>query len=292
LPRHPSKVRVYPRDHRDEFSVAAQCRVLRVHRSGFYAWLADPQSLRDRENERLVGLIKDSYEKSSASYGSPRVFKDLREGGETCGENRVAKLMKSQAIRAHSRFRRPRYRYTKPSLVTPNKVNQEFDVPGPDRIWVTDITYIETAEGFLYLAVVIDLFSRKVVGWATDSLMKTELVLTALLNALWRRRPKDSVMVHSDQGSQFNSDAWARFCRDHRVERSMSRRGNCYDNAVVESFFSSLKKERVRGRTYLSRDEARSDVFDYIEVFYDRKRRHSKLGMMSPSEFEQFKIGV
>lgn len=263
-----------------------------MHRSGFYAWLGDPQSPRDRENERLVGLIKDSYEKSSASYGSPRVFKDLRESGESCGENRVAKLMKSQGIRAHSRFRRPRYRYTKPSLVTPNKVNQEFDVPGPDRVWVTDITYIETAEGFLYLAVVIDLFSRKVVGWATDSLMKTELVLTALLNALWRRRPKDSVIVHSDQGSQFNSDAWARFCRDHRVERSMSRRGNCYDNAVVESFFSSLKKERVRGRTYLSRDEARADVFDYIEVFYNRKRRHSKLGMMSPSEFEQFRIGV
>jgi putative transposase len=176
--------------------------------------------------------------------------------------------------------------------VTPNKVNQEFDVSSPDRIWVTDITYIETAEGFLYLAVVIDLFSRKVVGWAMGSMMKTELVLTALRNALWRRRPQGIVTVHSDQGSQFNSDAWTRFCRDHRVERSMSRRGNCYDNAVVESLFSSLKKERVRGRTYFSRDEARADVFDYIEVFYNRKRRHSKLGMISPSEFERLKIGV
>ena len=239
-----------------------------------------------------MDLIKDSYEKSSASYGSPRVFKDLWEGGETCSENRIARLMKKHGIRAHSRFRRPRYRYTKPSLLTPNKLNQEFDAPGPDRIWVTDITYIDTVEGFLYLAVVIDLFSRRVVGWATDSLMKTELVLTALLNALWRRRPKDSVVVHSDQGSRFNSDARARFCRDHHVERSMSRRGNCYDNAVVESFFSSLKKERIRGKTYLTRDEARADIFDYIEIFYNRKRRHSKLGMMSPSEFEQFRIGV
>lgn len=272
--------------------MAAQCRVLRVQRSGFYAWLKEPESSLAKENARLVGLIKAAYEESTESYGSPRICKDLREKGERCGENRVAKLMKAQGIKAIRRYRKPRYRYSRPALLTPNTLNREFSVAAPDLVWVTDITYVATSEGWLYLAVVIDLFSRKVVGWATESTMTSDLVLTALLAAIWRRRPKGKVLIHSDQGSQFNSDDWMRFCRDHNVERSMSRRGNCHDNAVAESFFSSLKKERIRGRTYLTRDEARADIFDYIEVFYNRRRRHSTLGMMSPAEFEQSKAEV
>jgi putative transposase len=272
--------------------VTAQCRVLRVHRSGYYQWLKEPHSNRSRENERLIGLIKQSYEDSDDSYGSPRVFKDLCELGERCCENRVARLMRSNGIRAHRRYRKPRYRFSRPSLVTPNKLEQEFSALGPDRIWVTDITYINTTEGWLHVAVVIDLFSRKVVGWSMGHTITTDLVLTALHGALWRRRPKNRVMIHSDQGVQFTSDAWVRFCRDHNVERSMSRRGNCYDNAVAESFFSSLKKERVRGRIYSTLNEARADIFDYIEVFYNRRRRHSALGMLSPAEFEQVKIGI
>lgn len=268
------------------------CRVLRVHRSGFYAWLSEPESKRARDDGRLIERIKAVHEESSGSYGSPRICKELRELGERCSENRIARLMKASNIKAERRYRRPRYRYSMPSLVTPNTVNRNFDVPGPDRVWVTDITYIATSEGWLYLAVVVDLYSRRVVGWGMSASMTTELVITALLNALWQRRPKNRVIVHSDQGSQFSSDTWIRFCLDHNIERSMSRRGNCYDNAVVESFFSSLKKERVRGKTYLTRDEARADIFDYIEVFYNRRRRHSKLGMLSPVEFEELKVGV
>jgi len=268
------------------------CRVLRVHRSGFYAWLMDPQSDRAKDDLRLVERIRTVHEEYSGTYGSPRICKELREQGEGCSENRVAKLMKANSIKAERRYRRPRYRYSKPSLLTPNTLNRNFDVSGPDRVWVTDITYIATSEGWLYLAVVVDLYSRRVVGWGMSPLITTDVVITALLGAIWRRRPKNKVIVHSDQGSQFTSDAWIRFCRDHKIERSMSRRGNCYDNAVVESFFSSLKKERIRGKTYLTRDEARADIFDYIEVFYNRKRRHSKLGLLSPVDFEELKVGV
>jgi len=268
------------------------CRVLRVHRSGFYAWLDKPESEREQADQRLAERIRAVHEEYSGSYGSPRICRELRESGETCGKNRVARLMKANRIRAERRYRRPKYRYSKPSLVTPNRLGQDFDVAGPDRVWVTDITYIQTSEGWLYLTVVIDLFSRRVVGWSMGSTITTDLAMKALLNAIWRRRPKSKVIVHSDQGSQFSSDAWNRFCRDHNIERSMSRRGNCYDNAVVESFFSSLKKERIRRKTYLTRDEARADIFDYIEVFYNRTRRHSKLGMLSPVDFEEVKIGV
>lgn len=203
-------------------------RVLRVHRSGFYAWCKEPPSSRSRDNKRLVGLIRAAYDESEGSYGSPGICKDLSEAGETCGENRVAKLMKMHGIKTHGRYRRPRYRYSRPSLVTPNRLCQEFTTSCPDQGWVTDITYIATSEGWLYLTVVIDLYSRRIVGWAMSSIMTTDLVLTALFGTVWRRRPKHKIVIHPDQGSQFNSDAWFRFCRDHNIERSMSRRGNCY----------------------------------------------------------------
>jgi putative transposase len=255
--------------HRREFRLTAMCRVLRMHRSGFYAWLKSPQSRRAQENEQLLKKIRTSYQASDGVYGSPRVHRDLREDGERCGEHRVARLMRINSLRAIRGYKKPRYRVGKPALVAPNRLEQNFSVAAPDRVWVTDITYIRTFEGWLYLAVVVDLYSRIVVGWSMKSALTRELVLDALLMAIWRRRPTEPVTVHSDQGSQYGSDDAVRFCKDHGLIPSMSRRGNCFDNAVAESFFSSLKKERIRRRIYQSREDARADVFDYIEVFYN-----------------------
>lgn len=263
------------------------CRVLGVARSGFYAWLKEPLSTRAHEDLRLVARIRTFHAESDFSYGSPRIFKDLREAGETCSLNRVARLMRVHRIRAQRRHKKPRYVAGRPSAVVPNHLDRQFAQARPDRAWVTDITYVRTWEGWLYLAVVIDLFSRRVVGWSMQRSLERSLVLQALLMAVRRRRPATKVLIHSDQGSQYGSDDWHRFCRDHKLVPSMSRRGNCWDNAVAESFFSSLKKERIRGRTYRSRDAARADLFDYIEVFYNRRRRHSHLGDVSPEVFEE-----
>jgi len=183
-------------------------------------------------------------------------------------------------------YKRPRYKVGKPSVVSPNQLQRQFQQGEPGRAWVTDITYIRTHEGWLYLGAVLDLHSRAVVGWAMGGRMQTALVLDALTMAVWRKRPKDWVIIHSDQGSQFGSDEFSRWCKDNRLSPSMSRRGNCWDNAVAESFFSSLKTERIKRHIYATREEAKSDVFDYIEGFYNRVRRHKHLGQLSPLEFE------
>jgi putative transposase len=263
------------------------CRLLRAPRSGFYQWLHQPLSNRSIEDQRLLSLIRASYSASSGVYGSPRVFLDLREVGETCGRHRVARIMRENKIKALRGYKAPRHIVGRPSIIAPNHLQREFTVERPDRAWVTDITYIRTWQGWLYLAVVMDLFARKVVGWSMKPTLAKELVVDALLMAVWRRKPQHQVLVHSDQGSQYGSDAWLRFCREHNLQPSMSRRGNCWDNAVVESFFSSLKKERIKRRIYKTRDLARADVFDYIEVFYNRSRRHSHLGGVSPEAFER-----
>jgi putative transposase len=263
------------------------CRILQVSRSGYYDWIDRPLSNRARENERLLVLIRASHTASGGIYGSPRVTADLREAGETCSKNRVARLMRVNDIRGITGFKRPRPLVGKPSLLMPNRLQRQFTVSRPDEAWVTDITYIRTWQGWLYLAVVIDLFARKVVGWSMKPTLAKELVLDALLMAVWRRRPTQPVIVHSDQGTQYGSDAWYRFCISHNLKPSMSRRGNCWDNAVAESFFGSLKKERIRKQIYRTRDQARADIFDYIEMFYNRKRRHSHLGDVSPEAFEQ-----
>jgi putative transposase len=273
--------------HRREFRLTTMCRVMRMHRSGFYAWMKTPKSQRAQQDERIMKKIRMSYQASDGVYGSPRVHRDLREDGECCGGHRVARLMRINGLRAIRGYKKPRYRVGKPAVVAPNRLEQNFSVDAPDRVWATDITYIRTFEGWLYLAVVVDLYSRIVVGWSMKSALTRDLVLDALLMAVWRRRPKHPVIVHSDQGSQYGSDDAVRFCKDHGLVPSMSRRGNCFDNAVAESFFSSLKKERIRRRIYPSREEARADVFDYIEVFYNRNRRHSHLGQVSPHDFEQ-----
>ena len=262
------------------------CRVLRVSRSGFYQWLHKPLSDRAIEDRRLLALIRASYAASGGVYGAPRVFEDLREAGEACGKNRVARIMRLHKIKVLRGYKAPRAIAGRPSIIAPNKLQRAFTVEQPDSVWVTDITYIRTWQGWLYLAVVVDLYSGKVVGWSMKPTLARELVLDALVMAIWRRRPQSRVMIHSDQGSQYGSDDWLRFLKANNLEPSMSRRGNCWDNAVAESFFSSLKKERIKKRIYKTRDLARADVFDYIESFYNRTRRHSHLGGVSPEAFE------
>jgi len=278
--------------HHKEFKLALMCRVLRVARSGFYAWIHAPISDRGKEDQRLLKLIRASYDASGGIYGSPRVLCDLREVGERVGKKRVARIMRENKIRAIRGYKQPRAQRGKPSRTAPNLLKREFTTENPNRAWVTDITYIRTWQGWLYLAVVIDLFSRKVVGWSMNSTLAKELAIDALLMAVWRRKPTEEVVVHSDQGSQYGSGDWNRFCAKHNLAPSMSRRGNCYDNAVAESFFSSLKKERIRKKVYRNRDQARADVFDYIEVFYNRRRRHSHIGGISPEAFEERESAV
>ncbi|EPG6260283.1 IS3 family transposase [Klebsiella sp. T2.Ur] len=274
-------------EHRTVWGVMTMCRVLCVAQAGFYAWLHNPVSARDKDNQRLLTLIRDSYSLSGGVYGYRRVHGDLNEIGETCGKNRVGRIMQLNRIKAVRGYKAPRRIAGRPSVVAPNRVQRQFTVVRANQVWVTDITYIRTWQGWLYLAVVIDLFARNVVGWSMKPTLSRELALDALMMAVWRRKPDGEVIVHSDQGSQYGSDDWQRFCRANNLAPSMSRRGNCWDNAVAESFFSSLKKERIRKRIYKTRDLARADIFDYIEVFYNRARRHSHLGGVSPEAFEQ-----
>jgi len=221
-------------------------------------------------------------------YGYRKLTLDMRDLGERCGKHRVARLLKLEGLRSQTGYRRrPGMRAGKPAVVAPNHLQRQFKVAQPNQSWVTDITYIRTHEGWLYLAVVVDLFSRQVVGWSMGSRIDTSLVLDALLMALWRRRPQASVTVHSDQGCQFTGHEWQTFLREHDLVSSMSRRGNCHDNAVAESFFQLLKRERVRRQVYATRSDARADVFNYIEMFYNPKRRHGTAGDTSPVEFER-----
>lgn len=273
--------------HRAEFSVRSMCRVLTVHFSGFYAWLKEPLSQRGLKDVRQTELIQQAWADSGKVYGYRKLTDDLRDAGETCSESRVARLASIAGIAAQIGYKRRPGRYGgKPAVVADNTLDRQFEVDAPDRTWVTDITYIRTHEGWSYLAVVIDLFSRRVVGWSMQSRMTTDLALQALLAAIWRRKPKQKVMIHSDQGSQFTSGEWQSFLGKHNLEASMSRRGNCHDNAVAESFFQLLKREHIRRRTYLTRDAARQDVFDDIEMFYNPNRKHTNKRMLSPVDYE------
>ncbi len=273
------------KSHRHQFRVETMCRVLEVTRSGYYDWLKQPVSKRAQEDARLLRLIRASFVASQGVYGAPRVFLDLREAGETCSKHRVARLMRVNGLRAFHGYRTRRWSVGKPSVLIPNVLQRQFTVTRRNKVWVTDITYIRTWQGWLYLAIVMDLFSRKVIGWAAGPTIHREIVLNAVLMAVRRRRPRDT-LIHSDQGTQYGSDAWRRFCRTNRLEPSMSRKGNCWDNAVAESFFGSLKKERVKKHIYKTRELALADVSDYIESFYNPIRRHSHLGGMSPDQFE------
>ena len=274
--------------HRGTWPAGWMCGALGVSRGGFYAWLTRPPSHRSRGDEELTAKVRTSFIGSDRTYGARRIWKDVLADGVSCGLHRIERLMRQQALRARPRRRRlpSDSGERQAGAVAPNVLERSFNAPAPNRRWIADFTYIWTAEGWLYVAAVIDLFSRRVVGWSMSASMTAELVTDALVMAIWRRGKPDALIHHSDRGSQYTSDQFQRLMTDHGVTCSMSRSGNVWDNAAMESFFSSLKTERTARKLYRTRDEARADVFDYIERFYNPKRRHSTIGYLSPMEFE------
>ena len=270
------------------------CRLLGVSKSGFYEWLVRAPSARSLANASLLVRIRESFALSQQTYGSPRVCKDLTVWGQQCSENRVARLMRAARLSAQPKPRRkPTDVGVRPEhSIAPNVLERDFSAPGPNCKWAADFTYIWTGEGWLFLAVVIDLFSRRVVGWSMQPTMTAQLVLDALVMALWRRGTPTELLHHSDQGSQYTSEDFQRLLSAEGITCSMSRRGDCWDNSAIESFFASLKKERVYRTTYPTRNAARADIFDYIEAFYNSRRRHSTLGQVSPNEFELSYAGL
>lgn len=272
---------------RGEYPVPLMCRVLEVSRSGYYAWRKREPDPRQVQRRALLQAVREKFEWSRGTYGSPRIHAELRSQGAFHSRRHIAALMKDAGLRARAaRRRRPR---SSPVRVTNigNVLQRRFDVQEPDRIWAADLTYIPTAQGWLFLAVVLDLGSRRVVGWSMAGRLTSDLTLGALDMALQHRRPPRGLIHHSDRGVQYNCEPYLQRLEQHGLQPSLSRLGDCWDNAVVESFFHTLKVERVRGKTYPSRHHARADLFEYIEVWYNRQRLHSKLGYLSPAEFER-----
>ena len=274
--------------HRGIWPVAFLCEALGVSRSGFYGWLSRRPSARSRREEVLEAKIKSSFQESDRTYGARRVWHDLLAAGIECGLHAIERLMRRNGLRARPRRRRFPIDLGDRSAaaLSANVLDRSFEAPAPNRKWVADFTYIWTAEGWLYVAAVLDLFSRRVVGWSMSAAMTAELVTDALVMAIWRRGRPRELLHHSDRGSQYTSEAFQRLMAEHGLTCSLSRSGNVWDNAAMESFFSSLKVERVARKLYRTRDLARADVFDYIERFYNPRRRHSTIGYISPMEFE------
>ena len=273
-------------EQRDQHSVRMMCRALGVSRSGYYDWRDRPKSERAQRHLGLTEKIRYFHRCSRETYGSPRIRQDLLESGERVGENTVALLMQRADI-VPKTIRK--FRVTTDSRKTvpaPNQLEQQFTAARPNQRWVSDITFIPTREGWLYLAVIIDLYSRAVIGWAMHERMKTALVTDALKMALMRRKVRSSLLLHSDQGSQYAAADYRAMLAANGIECSMSRKGNCWDNAVAESFFHTLKTELVHHEDYRSRAEAKASIFEYIEVFYNRQRRHSHIGQVAPLIFE------
>lgn len=275
--------------HRGAWPVLMLCEALGVSRSGFYAWLNRPRSRRSLEDETLGQQARLSFIDSDRTYGARRVWRDVLEAGYPCGLHRIERLMRIQALRARPRRRSmPVDRGERSTAaIAPNLLAREFEASAPNQKWAADFTYLWTAEGWLYVAVVMDLYSRRIVGWSMQSHMTTQLVADALMMAIWRRGKPDALLHHSDRGSQYTSDQFRRLLGELGITCSMSRSGNCWDNAAMESFFKSLKTERTDHKVYRTRVDAKADVFDYIEVFYNGKRRHSTIGYLSPIQFEQ-----
>lgn len=279
--------------HRAEWPVNVLCAVMGVSRSGFYAWRTRPESARSQRHRALLGEMRSIHQENHKdAYGSPRLYRELLVRGYEVCENTVAALMQTHEIRSSVQRK---FRHTTDSNhsypVAENLLEQAFEQEKPNTVWVSDLTYIPTREGWLYLVCVLDLYSRKVVGWSMGTRMTKELMLSALEMALLRRRPDAELMHHSDRGSQYASQSFRKLLRDEGITCSMSRKGNCYDNAVMESFFASLKKELIYQSDYLTREEARRSVFEYIEVFYNGERLHSSLGYVSPNEYERLFYG-
>jgi putative transposase len=275
--------------HRGIWPAGWLCEALGVSRAGFYAWRTRSPSARARANEQLLTKVRSSFLASDCTYGARRIWHDLLADGVSCGRHRIERLMRQGALRARPRRRRvpsdTGVRST--NAVAPNVLDRTFTAASANRKWVADFTYLWTAEGWLYVAAVVALFSRRVVGWSMHATMTTQLVTDALVMAIWRRGKPEAVLHHSDRGSQYTSEPFQRLLADHGITCSMSRAGNVWDNAAMESFFSSLKTERTAAKRYHTRDQAKADVFDYIERFYNPTRRHSTLGYLSPMEFER-----
>ena len=277
----------YIEDHRSSSRVEKMCHALKVSRSGYYSWRLGHESTRSQQNRVLLSQIRIVHEKSRRKYGSPRVTDELRDSGLSCSVNRVARLMREHGLQAK---RGRKYKVTTDSKhnypVAPNLLQRQFAVSTANIVWVSDITYIWTCEGWLYLAGVVDLYSRMVVGWSISSRIDEQLAQDALKHALARRRPSKGLLHHSDRGSQYAANGYQKLLKDHGMICSMSRKGDCWDNAVMESFFATLKTELIYQERFATKEDARLKIFDYIEVFYNRKRRHSSLGSKSPANFE------
>jgi len=270
------------------FSIRAMCRVLDVSPSGYYAWRRRKISVRTREDEALRGRIAAIHEQSRRTYGSPRIYEELKEEGTRIGRKRIARLMKESGLVGVSRRKSILTTRRDPTArPAPDLVDRKFAANGPNRLWVADITYIPLLAGFLYLAVVLDVWSRKIVGWAMSSRLVKEIVLEALQMALDQRRPFEGVIHHSDQGCQYTSIEFGKRCREASVRPSMGSVGDCYDNAMCESFFATLECELLDRVRFVDRAEAELAVFDFIEGFYNTRRRHSAIGYLAPVVFEQ-----
>lgn len=263
------------------------CEVFSVSRAGFYAWCKRPDSKHQCDDKRYLTLIKTSFKKSRETYGYRRVHDDLVDQNETCGKHRVERLMRENAIQPKTRRK---FKVTTDSkhnkAIHENHLSRQFHASSANERWTSDITYVQTMEGWLYLAVIMDLYSRKIIGWAMSDRLKESLVIDALKMALFRRKINSGLLLHSDRGSQYAGDNFQQLLRDNNIICSMSRKGNCWDNSAMESFFHSLKVECIYHEKYKNRGEAKKSIFDYIEVFYNRQRKHSFLGYQSPEQFE------
>ena len=277
----------YIEDHRNEFPVTLMCGTLGVSSSGYYVWRKRPPSGREMANRELYKKIEVVYNENHGVYGSPRIYRALKKQGVVCSENRVARLIRLRGLRAkQTKLFRVTTKRNKTHPVAPNLLNRDFEADRPNQKWLTDITYIRTQEGWLYLAAVLDLYSRRIVGWAMSERMTSDLTVDALKMAIVQRQPELALIHHSDQGSQYTDGTYQALLKNHGIQVSMNGVGSWYDNAPMESFFGTLKSEWVYHRVYRTRDEARSDIFYYIEAFYNRRRLHSSLGYLSPEEYE------
>ncbi len=280
-------------EHVETFTVGRMCKLLNVSRSGFYAWTKRPESRRSRENRVLEDRIRLSHANSHGIYGAPRIYQDLNDDGVRCGKNRVARIMRNAGIRSRTRKKFKATTNSRHNLpVAQNLLDRDFNAKAPDTAWVGDITYIWTDEGWLYLAVLLDLYNREVVGWSAASRMTRQLAIDALEMALGKRQPEQGLLHHTDRGSQYASADYQKILKERGMVCSMSRKGNCHDNAVAESFFGRLKMEWVNHERYHSRSEAIQNLFYYIEVFYNRKRRHSSIDYAIPQEYEGFLLAA
>lgn len=279
---------MFIKEHRKDYPIGIMCRLLSVSRSGYHLWIKRKLSAREFENRRLLEVIVFHYKKSKRTYGLPRILGAIRRQGLNVNKKRVARLMRENNIKAKTkrRFKVTTVQNSK-AAASENILNQNFTASSENKIWTGDITYLWTKEGWLYLAIVMDIYSRKIIGWSINSSLSTELVIRALMMALVHRNPERGIIFHSDRGSQYTSSAFREILKNYGIVQSMSSTGNCYDNAITESFFHTLKTELTYWEKYQTREEAKRSIFEYIEINYNRRRLHSSLGYLSPVEFEE-----